>query len=46
MENDEYLRMIERLTAVSDADLLSALFEEDARRFDRSYSQEREAGQS
>ena len=45
MEYNDYEQMIKALTFVADADRLSRLLEEDARRYDRSYSEDREAGQ-
>lgn len=44
MEYNDYEQMLLRLTSVADADRLSQLLEEDARRFDRSFSDDREAG--
>lgn len=44
MELNDYDEMIKSLTSVADANRLSQLLEEDSRRFDRSFSDEREAG--
>lgn len=42
MEINDYEEMLREITSIADADRLSRLLEEDARRYDRSFSDDRE----
>ena len=44
VKDNEYEQTVRTMTSLADADRLSALLEEDARRYDRSFSDDREAG--
>ncbi|MBQ6152975.1 MAG: hypothetical protein IJJ15_04430 [Ruminococcus sp.] len=44
MEYNDYEEMIREMTSIADADRLSRLLEEDARRYDKSFCDDREAG--
>lgn len=44
VEYNDYEEMIREMTSIADADRLSRLLEEDARRYDKSFCDDREAG--